>query len=461
MRGIRFFIQLLYLTPKSFLSTTQPGVNQLLKKNITLYLLRLTALLLAISLLSACQKSGYDWEETLELESKEPYGIDVFEKLIEKYATTDREQKFIIVEGELDEIFTGEERDANFLLIGQAFLFKEKEINALLEFVANGNTAMFSSKSIPYDFLQAAMPEPCYFFGLEDHEYIDVYDTIVHVDFERRELMHSGDGYPLFYAWRNESRLNYSWTHINPNLLCDSIVSPIQLGYISDKVNFVKIYYGDGEIYLHTTPMAFTNFHLRNEESLEYAEKVLAYLRPGDILWDKSHHISELISRRRNNRHSNPSGGGGEFKETPLKYILSQPPLAWAWYTLVGMALLYLIFRAKRRQRVIPVLEPITNTSLEFIDTIGRLYFQKGNPRQLILQKMKYLQNFVKSRYGLNAQEWDEKFITRLSQKSNVPKDLLERIALMHKNVNSSRFSSDNTLISFHEMMEDFFRLKK
>jgi len=125
------------------------------------------------------------------------------------------------------------------------------------------------------------------------------------------------------------------------------------------------------------------------------------------------------------------------------------------------MALLYLIFRAKRRQRVIPVNEPVTNTSLEFIDTIGRLYFQKGNPRQLILQKMKYLQNFIKNRYGLNVQEWDAKFMDRLSQKSNVPRDLLERIDLMHRNVRSSRFSSDNTLISFHQMTEEFFKLKK
>jgi len=62
---------------------TQSGVNQLFKKNIPLYLLRLAALLLAISLLSSCQNSKYEWRETLELESKEPYGIDVFEKLIE------------------------------------------------------------------------------------------------------------------------------------------------------------------------------------------------------------------------------------------------------------------------------------------------------------------------------------------------------------------------------------------
>lgn len=439
-------------------------MNHLFKKNIKLYLLRLVALLFAASLLNSCQNSKYEWKETLELDSEEPYGIDVFEKLIKNYTPPNRdgwEGGFIKVETKLDELFRGDETDDNFLLVGQAFLFKEKEINALLEFVANGNTAMFSTKSVPYDFLQAALPEPCYFFGLEDHQYTDIYDTLVHVDFEHTDLMHTGDGYPLYYAWRNEHSFDYNWTHINPELLCDSIVSPVMMGTVSDQINFVKIRYGEGEIYLHTTPMAFTNFHLRNEENLEYVEKVLAHLRPGDILWDKSHHISEAVSRRRNQRNSSRSGDDGGYNETPLKYILSQPPLAWAWYTLVGMALLYLIFRAKRRQRIIPVLEPVTNTSLEFIDTIGRLYFQKGNPRQLILQKMKYLQSFIKSRYGLNVQDWDEKYITRLSQKSNVPKDLLERIELMHKNVKSSRFSSDNTLIGFHKMTEEFFRLKK
>ena len=112
-------------------------------------------------------------------------------------------------------------------------------------------------------------------------------------------------------------------------------------------------------------------------------------------------------------------------------------------------------------KRQIPVTEPVTNTSLEFIDTIGKLHFQRGNPRQVIFQKMKYLQNFVKNRYGLPVQDWNAEFIKKLKLKSEVPTDLLEKIQIMHHNVTTSRYASNNTLMDFHKLVEEFYRLKK
>lgn len=401
------------------------------------------------------EKFKYDWTESYELKSIEPYGLDLFEKLIENYSP---EGQFHRVEHKLDNIFDEEETNSNYVLIGQAFLLQEEEIYDLLDFVSNGNTAFFSCKSIPYDFLSAAIPDPCYYLGLEDFQYqMQFGDSSVLLNLSHPEL--NNDGYPLTYYKNGKLRTNHRWTYISEEMLCDSIISPVEIGTVSHNMNFMKIEYGDGRIYLHSTPLAFTNFHIRNEKNLEYVERVLSHLDSGDIYWDVKHHIGEAVSRRRN--AINTGNSSGNFEETPLKYILSQPPLAWAWYTLIGMALLYLIFRAKRRQRVIPVTEPVTNTSLEFIDTIGKLHFQRGNPRQVIFQKMKYLQNFIKNRYGLQVQDWDEKFIQKLKLKSGVPDELLNKIQIMHRNVTTSRFASDNTLMDFHKLVEEFYRLKK
>ena len=403
------------------------------------------------------KKFNHDWAESYALKSSEPYGLDLFEKLIENYSP---EGQFHRVEHKIAAVFDGSEAKANYVLIGQAFLLQEEEIYDLLSFVENGNTAFFSCKSIPFDFLAAAVPEPCYYLGLDDFQYqYEIYDSTVQVDFDHPEL--TADEYELQY-WRNgKLRLEHPWTYISEEMLCDSFISPIKIGTVADEMNFMKIDYGAGQIYLHSTPLAFTNFHIRKEKNLEYVEKVLSHLQPGDIYWDVKHHIGEGVSRRRNAINTGKSNNPQGFQETPLKYILSQPPLAWAWYTLIGMALLYLIFRAKRRQRIIPVTEPVNNTSLEFIDTIGKLHFQRGNPRQVIFQKMKYLQNFIKNRYGLAVQDWDENFIKKLRLKSEVPDELLNKIKTMHRNVTTSRFASDNTLMDFHNLVEEFYRLKK
>ena len=41
--------------------------------------------------------------------------------------------------------------------------------------------------------------------------------------------------------------------------------------------------------------------------------------------------------------------------------------------------LLFIIFHAKRKQRIVPVIEPLQNSSAEFVKTIGNLYLQEGN----------------------------------------------------------------------------------
>lgn len=415
---------------------------------------------MAFSCSTCKRKTKFDWYETYGLESKEPYGISVFEELLDGYFP---EREFKNVDDNLTKVFTGAERNSNYVLVGQAFLFKEAEINAMLEFVENGNIALFSTKSIPYDFMSAMLTEPCFYLALSDWERSYYRDTMAYLNLAHPDLYNDEQDYPIAFYWKDKPHPFYDWYHINSDLFCDSIVSPIDLGNVNEESNFMKIEYGEGQIYLHTTPLVFTNYHIRDSLNLEYVEKICSHLQTGDIYWDQVHHISEHVSRRRNSRIQNgpSSKRPQQAEETPLKYILSQPPLAWAWYTLVGMAILYLIFRAKRRQRMIPVTQPVANTSLEFITTIGKLYFQRGNPRQVIFSKMKYLQGYIKKRYGLPAQDWDAAFIKRLSLKSQVPSDLLEKIKTMHKNVSSSRFASDTTLIDFHRLVEEFFRLRK
>jgi len=56
---------------------------------------------------------------------------------------------------------------------------------------------------------------------------------------------------------------------------------------------------------------------------------------------------------------------------TPLKYILSQESLKWAYYILIVSIIVYIIFQGKRKQRVIPLIPPLKNTTLEFVRIIA------------------------------------------------------------------------------------------
>jgi hypothetical protein len=122
------------------------------------------------------------------------------------------------------------------------------------------------------------------------------------------------------------------------------------------------------------------------------------------------------------------------------------------------MAFLYLIFRAKRRQRIIPVREPNTNTSLEFIETIGRLYFQQNNHLKLEEQKMKLFLNFIRDRYHLPTHNIDEKLIEKLAAVSDVKMDKVKSIFALYKSHSKKGEIFEEQLINFHQAMDYFYK---
>ena len=239
------------------------------------------------------------------------------------------------------------------------------------------------------------------------------------------------------------------------------------LGYLNDSlINFAEFPYGAGRFLLHTTPIAFSNFHLLQKDARGYAAGLLSYLKEGDIYWDAYSRVPERIARRRNERQS---GFSRELpSEHPLTYMLQQKSLAWAWYLLLGMAGAYLLFRAKRRQRIIPVLPRNENSSYEFITTIANLHFREKNYQGLCMQDMRLFLAQIRERYGLTVQmnhqthipKTDDEFYIRLSQMSGVPERQVRDIFL--KYASAVQFEPDeNTMVDLHLAIERFFRKAK
>ncbi|WP_431215597.1 hypothetical protein ACQ86N_13470 [Puia sp. P3] len=135
--------------------------------------------------------------------------------------------------------------------------------------------------------------------------------------------------------------------------------------------DFVKFTYkGGGSLYLQLAPLAFSNFFLLHKDNRIYYEKAISNLpsKASEVLWDDYYRYSH----------------NEDF--SAFQYILSNKSLRWAfWLTLVLFALIYL-FDSKRRQRMIPLISPLRNTSVDFVRTIGRLYFQRRDNHNLAMK---------------------------------------------------------------------------
>lgn len=391
-----------------------------------------------------------DWSASYKADSKQPYGGYVIAELLKSYFpgkgfATLRDS----INGELPENVT----NTNYVFIGEGLFLDSLDVQAILTYVENGNTAFISSRTIPNELMSYVYYDDCSENDWDD--YVTIEDSAVQINLSHPNLKVNKD-FKYHYNYRNDIR-NYVWSYIDKDYFCEDEFSLKDLGSMNDDyINFAKVRYGRGHFYLHTTPLAFSNIAMLDSLHLEYANRVFSYLTPGKIYWDEYSKTFEAVARR----HNNPSNRALS-KESPLQYVLSQPPLAWAWYLLLAIGLLFLLFRTKRRQRVIPVLEPNTNTSLEFVSTIGRLYFLQNSHKKLALQKMKLFLNFVRERYHLRGSETDEEFVQKLVAKSEVPRALIDKIWLMYRNISGSNLMTENSLIAFHQLMEEFYKKAK
>lgn len=426
----------------------------------------------------------YNWAETYEDKKNHVYGTYIIKRFLEYTSQHGRKD----IDVKLSKYFEEERQDGNYILIGNAMLFDDSDAQALADFVANGNNAIISSKVFP-NTLSKLIFEPCreyvddeegvyddvYYEDEEveeevvflddddDDEYeewkyadVDHFDFVservgsmsVSLDSSYRKSLPSLDMYKTF---KNGNDIKREWYYVHDSLACIAYNDINVLGYLdTDKINFFELPYESGSFFIHTSPFVFTNENMLYDQNVEYVTAVLSSCTQENWYWDEYSKTDVNRGRARNGRQNYISSKG------PLSYILAQAPLAWAWYSLLAMGLLFLLFRAKRKQRVIPVLVENKNTSLAFINTIGNLYFRKNDHKRLCKDQLQLWLEKIRMQYRINTSKLDEVFVTKLSVKSKVPVKDIQALLDFYKNIDSSNFVSENTMIQFYQKINQF-----
>ena len=184
------------------------------------------------------------------------------------------------------------------------------------------------------------------------------------------------------------------------------------LGYVDTikNPNFIRMNYGEGVIYLHSNPMAFTNFFLLDSVNGDYYQKALSFLPPdANVVWD------EYLK------------SGAEGQQTLFRVIFRYPALKWAYILLILGAILYVLFRTKREQRPIPEIRPLENRTLEFVSVVSSLYYKQ---RDHVAIANSFLEE-VRYNYKLRTEELDSSFIDLLSERSGVARGSVEGLIFL------------------------------
>ena len=207
----------------------------------------------------------------------------------------------------------------------------------------------------------------------------------------------------------------------------------------TEEVNFVKVDFGDndGVFYIHTNPYAFSNYHLLNDKE-DYTAGILSYIPKQQIIWD------------------NYYKSGRRVVESPLRYILNQNALKWAFYLALLAIVLFVIFKGKRTQRIVPVIKPLENATVEFTKTIGGLYFQHKEYSNIIDKKILFFLEQIRTQYYLTTNNLNSEFIEKLALKSSKSPEEVKEIIDLIKYLKQKGNHTENDLITLNKKLEAF-----
>jgi len=209
-------------------------------------------------------------------------------------------------------------------------------------------------------------------------------------------------------------------------------------------VNFIGLAFGKGRIYIHLLPSAFTNVCMLTNNNAKYISSVLSYLPNQATLWDEYYKARKKY-----------------IKQTPFQHILNTDGLRQSLYlTLLG-TLTYMIFASKRKQRAIPVLPPKLNTTIEFIETIGKLYFNESDNKDIGRKRMNYFLADIREKYRINTEKLDKAFSLKLSTLSGVKKGEIDRLIYYYKIINTTYEVKDYHIIEQDKLIENFYNKEK
>lgn len=296
------------------------------------------------------------------------------------------------------------------LLTEQSVDFTGTDVEALFKFVKQGHKVMLCMNYFPSE-----LCDSLYFTTTYDSYFSVSYIERYAKEGNQRDSLFFGTDsihaeriyavYPhLHPVYIEERRPSFDWEEHDrgkseDRMNCDSLET---LVWNKKKQPVaMRLFMGAGELFIVTTPLLFTNYGMLDGDNASYVFRLLSYMRELPLVRLEAYGINNQPSR------------------TPLRYFLSQPPLRWALYLTMIVVVVFMVFTAKRRQRVIPVVHSPANQTLRFTQLIGNLYYQKKEYTGMVRKKYLYFCTEVKRLNGLDLQsdEPDEVLCQRLADK--------------------------------------------
>jgi len=358
--------------------------------------------MLGIIITEIVRPKPINWRPSYTAVDKIPFGCYV---LYNELPTIFPESTIETVQESVYDVLT--ERDtlqaANYLFINEYLDLDTQETHQLLDFVHQGNTVFIAATG----------------FG---PELMDTLNIGIDSDYSLQEgtaildLTHDAFVNRTYELSRGLFNSHFSSVDSTSTTILGHITYT-RSTYLDDKPeetvtrpNFIKTNFGKGQFLLSTTPQAYANYYMLKGNA-DYATSTFSYITDRELLyWD------------------NYKKAGRVIIDSPMRFVLNQASLKWAYYLTILGILFFVLFKGKREQRIIPVVEPLKNSSVEFAKAVGSLYHQNKDYTDLIHKKINYFLADMRTQYHVDTAQMNERTIQLLAAKSGKDLDQTKKL---------------------------------
>ncbi|MFY7965386.1 MAG: DUF4350 domain-containing protein [Chitinophagaceae bacterium] len=317
-------------------------------------------------------------------------------------------------------------------LVSQRFNPNTDDLELLHEFVSNGNYIFISSSSVNSNTTDYFDVKYDYSFNTIDFNdnYYDSVNTTLKLPFYNPSSTYFNAGFSSGMYFKELDSTKYTVLGCN----------------VKQEPNFIRGKIKNGMVFFHSDPFLFCNYFITQKNNDEYFEKVIAAI-PNNvtkIIWD------DYYTYKRD--------GDKKQERSPFRILFSYPAFLWAFAIAISLFIIYFLVNFKRKQRLVKAKKNVQNDSLYFVQTIGRLYFQKGDHINLANKMVAYFLEHIRSKYFINTSSLNNELVSKLSLKSGYPEDKTYNIIQTVVDIQSQQNITQEQLNKYYTIFQNFYK---
>jgi len=384
-------------------------------RDLKIYL-TIASVLLVVYVVSQYNKPApVNWQPTLNYEDKIPFGTYVFyhqlSYIFPGAHVTNTNQSIY-------SLFSGSAINGNYIIIAKEIKIDKNDFDQLIKFIKKGNTVFITGFDLS-GALKDSLKVDTRTEGDKDNNQLN----FTSAQLKKKDNYRFDKGISDFYF--NDFDTARA-TVISKNSAGDA--------------TYLNFKFGKGALLLCADPELFSNYSLLTGDGANYAERALSYLPVSkNVYWDEfqNHDIESDMS--------------------PMRVFLNNPPLQWAYYLSLFTLFIYVLFEIKRRQRIIPIIEPLKNATVDFVSVVGRVYFEKRDNANIALKKILFLLSHIRENYLIKTNKLDIEFIDTLARKTGVEENFASELVNYLNYINNQNRVTDQELIKLNQLIEKFY----